>query len=450
MSNKEEIVASTEEVKTSLEFANEHLSVIAYHKPACRVELEVTLFESLVQRAHKEAVKVVSKEVSIPGFRKGRGPNELVIKNYPQAVEKEWKEKIAQLAAIEGQKLTGIHFLNGEPRVSYNLKSHSETQALVLISFETEPTVPSIDPKEIVLKEVEAPLVNEEKVSETIRQMQFFFAQWTKISEEPIKEGHFVTLDVETIEDPLPVKVFSNVRFEVTDRTMAKWMKDLVLGHTKGEILEGLSIPDSTASAKEKEELSEKKVRVTIKEIEMASLPDLDAGFAHRVGASSVEEMHQTIEKLLQKKSQDHVKEATREQVSQILLSRYPFEIPFSLIEKETRFRVQQLLTDPEFKNSWEKMTKEAKNRTVSSIAEQSGKAVRMFYICKKILGDAKLSVSSKDLLPAANTPLQALLGEANPVHPQEDSQMHQAEVFSRLLLEKAEDFIIANATIEK
>jgi hypothetical protein len=93
-------------------------------------------------------------------------------------------------------------------------------------------------------------------------------------------------------------------------------------------------------------------------------------------------------------------------------------------------------------------MTPEAKKRSVASVAEQSEKAVRMFYLCRKILADAKITISPKDLPKAPETPLGMLLGERRDFHPQENTEVHQAEAFSRLLLEKAEDFIIAHATV--
>ena len=124
------------------------------------------------------------------------------------------------------------------------------------------------------------------------------------------------------IEEDPPHKLFADVRFEVTDRSMAKWMKDLVLGHTRGEILEGVSIPDEDASKKDKEELKPKKVRVVIKEVEEATLPELNDEFARRLGAPSVDEMHNNVEQLLNQKADGHVQEKLREEVSEVLLDK--------------------------------------------------------------------------------------------------------------------------------
>jgi FKBP-type peptidyl-prolyl cis-trans isomerase (trigger factor) len=87
--------------------------------------------------------------------------------------------------------------------------------AELVLSFETEPTVPAINPQDVVLKSVEAAWSqSREGRNETIRQVQLFFAEWKKLEQEPVQEGHFVLLDVDVIETEPPVRLFSAVRFE--------------------------------------------------------------------------------------------------------------------------------------------------------------------------------------------------------------------------------------------
>ena len=88
--------------------------------------------------------------------------------------------------------------------------------------------------------------MNDEKVSETIRQVQLFFATWKNIEDRPVQEGDFVLLDVEDLETDPPTSVFSNTRFEVTEKSMAQWMRDLVLGKSAGATVEGISVPDES------------------------------------------------------------------------------------------------------------------------------------------------------------------------------------------------------------
>jgi trigger factor len=436
------------ETQAPLEFSNENLKVKVHFKPNCKVELEVHAEPSIVKEARQRAIKIIGKEVTLPGFRKGKAPEALVEKSYSNQIDGEWQKAIADLAFQDSIKLINIPLLNNEPKIGYNMKSHSmEEGSSLILFFETEPTIPPINPKDITLKSVERPAVNEDKVRETMRQLQLFFAEWKKM-DRPIQENDFVILDVDVIEEDPPRKLFADVRFEVTDRSMAKWMKDLIIGRHSGETVEGVSVPDEDASKKDKENLKPKKVRIVIKQVEEATMPEFTDEFARRLGAPSVDVMRTNVEQLLNQKADGHVQEKLREEVSDVLLEKYTFDVPMSLIDREVRFRMQQLLQDQEYLQHWNSMTPEAKKRSVASVAEQSEKAVRMFYLCRKILSDAKISISPKDLPKAPETPLGMLLGERRDFHPQGETEVHQAEAFSRLLLEKAEDFIIAHATV--
>jgi FKBP-type peptidyl-prolyl cis-trans isomerase (trigger factor) len=139
------------------------------------------------------------------------------------------------------------------------MKNHDQNSAELLLSFETEPDIPTVDPTTFVAEEISRPEVNEEKINETIRQVRFFFADWTKITDRPVAEGDFVLLDVDVIEQEPHTPLFSSTRFEVSSKYMAQWMKDLVMGRNAGDSIEGTSTPDE--DAKDKEDFKPQKVR---------------------------------------------------------------------------------------------------------------------------------------------------------------------------------------------
>lgn len=427
--------------------SDDDVRVSIHRKPACVVEFDVEASKKLVSEAHKTAVKRIAKEVTLPGFRKGKAPDELVLKNYGSQVDKEWQQAIADLGFRACEKLAKVPLLHRDAKVTYKMKSHSHDGALFTLSFETEPTIPSVDPKQMQLKPVKRPDVNEEKVSETIRQVQLFFAEWKAVVDRPAQDGDYVLLDVDVIEETPPTPLFNHTRFEVKEKAMSKWMYDLVLGKNVGDSVEGVSVPDEDASKEDKEELKPKKVRITIKAIDTATLPPLDDAFAQKIGAKTVEELRTNVNNLLEKQANDHVQEALREQASEFLLTQYPFDLPATLIEKETHFRLKQLMNDKDFVKYWESLKTEDRRKTLTTIHQQSEKAVRMFYLCRKVIADANIRVSAQDIPPPATTPLEFLLNPQKMFHHQRNAEIEHAEAFSRLVLEKAEDYVIEYAT---
>jgi len=395
----------------------------------------------------KIAVRAVSKEVTLPGFRKGRAPDLLILKNFSKEVEKQWEQELATLAFNESEKLADIPRLEADTKISFNCKSCDvEKGGHIQLTFETEPLIPEIDPKAITLKEIKPALVDEEKIDEMIRQSRFFFAEWTQITDRPAQEGDFVLLDVDTVEEHGLSNIFSKTRFEITEKSMATWMRKLVIGLPSGESIEGLSVAEETASDEEKATFQPKRVMVHLVAIETAALPPLDDAFAEKLGCTTVAQMRENISVLLKSQAEKHVQEALRNQINQYLLTEVRIDLPRTLIEKEVNFRMQQLFQDPEFEPYWKGLPLEEKKKNLEMITAQSTKAVSLFYTCRHILEKEKIPVSLEDVPQANQSMLEMFLA---PQRPRPQNQVQRAETLSRLILEKAQDFLISHATIE-
>jgi trigger factor len=435
---------STDSEKKAKEFKNERLKVEVHHKPNCVVEYEVRVEPAICLEAHKKAAKSVGKEVVLPGFRKGKAPPEMVAKRHPQEIDRRWQEEIANTAYKEAAALANVPLVSPDASITFKMHHHAKDGAHLTLTFETIPNIPTIDPAKCVLKEIERPEVSKEKVDETIRQVQMFFAKWEHVEDRTVEEGDFVLLDVDIIDKDPPQRLFSNIRFEVTDRTMAQWMKPLILGKKPGDISEGVSEPDPDLSEEEKKEYPPQKVRVEIKALEKVELPELNEEFAKQVGASSPEELREKIEKILTKKSDEHVKEEQREEVTRFLLS-HPFEIPPSVVEKEARYRIEQMMRDPNFKTQWEQSKENERRDLIQNVKTQSEKAIRLYYLCRKISADQNITVAAKDL-PMGQKDLLEILLFPSEGHDPEQPDVKQAESYSRILFEKTEDWVIAHA----
>ncbi len=436
---------SEEKTPKATEYKNDQVHVVVHNKPHCIVEYEVEVFRPICVEAHKKAAKSVGKEVLVPGFRKGKAPPELVAKRHPQELDKRWQEEIANMSYKHSAQLANVPVINPEATISFRMENHSRDGAKLTLSFETIPSIPSVDPAKCVLKPVKRPEVSKEKVDETIRQTQMFFSTWEPVKDRAVKKGDFLMLDLDVIEEDPPQNLFSNTRFEVSSKSMAQWMQKLVIGKKPGDVVEGVSKPDDTLSEEEKKEYPPKKVRITIKAIESAKLPELDDAFAKQIGAETVEILQKNIEALLNKKADEYVREEKREKVTEFLLSHH-VDLPHSIIEKETRFRLEQMIQDPQFKKQWDESNDTERRVLVDNVKEQASKAVRIFYICRKIAEDQNMSVTPQDLPEAGSDPLEALLYPSAQPHDPRQPDVKQAEAYSRVLLEKTEDWVIAHA----
>ncbi len=428
-----------------LELTSEEVKIKVHHQPACRIQMSVQTNSEMVKTARKNAVKSVGKEITLPGFRKGRAPEEIISKKFPAEVEKQLHKEVADLAFTAAQKIAKVPILNHNSPVSFDMKTLSaEHGAELVFHFETEPKIPSADASGFSPKPVERPEVGEKQLEEAIRQMRFFYAQWKSIHDRPIQDGDYIMIDLDTIDGENVQRVFNHIRFEVSKERMASWMKKLVEGAKAGDILNGVSETDDTATEEEKKEFKPKNVRIAILKVEESILPEVDDEFARKVGASDVAHMRQSISDLLNKQADEKVQNELREQVNEYLIANYLFDLPQSLVDTEKKHRFNQMLQDPKFKSSWTKMSQEERKSVEEKYSKEAEQAVRLFYLSRQIVQDAKIPVTQQEVQNEAISVYQSHGGKQVEVD-QMPKEVY-ALAFSKVILSKAQEHIMKKA----
>jgi len=432
------------------EFKSDTVSFTMERKPDCVVEYKVKVSPQIVQKARREAIRSIAKEVSLPGFRKGKAPDALIVKKFPEPLKERWQKAIADTAFRECQNVAKVPILSQDAQISFNVDKQSvEEGAELTYTFETEPEVPYIDIEKIELAKEERKTIDENTVNETIDQIRHYFAEWEKISDRAVKKDDYVVVDVDVIEEEPPRKALTNTRFQVNKEKMAEWMLELVVGMKIGDAKEGVSTPDDDAPEEHKKENPPKKVRLTLRSIEKPNLPEVNDELAQKVGAPSAKEMQENLEKLLNKQADENVQKAYREQINDHLLEHYTFDLPKSLMQKETQFRIKQLVSDPQFQRKLMSMGEEERKEAIQDIEKQGERAVRLFYLARKIVQDQNIQISPSEVHQEVKTPLEAMFSDQSDFYSaQEQSQEQRAIAMSRLVLVKAEDYLISQAKI--
>ena len=139
------------------EFKNDRVVVTVHRKPNCMVEYKVEALRPICIEAQNKAAKVIGKEVVVPGFRKGKAPAAIVAKRYPHDLDKKWQEEIANACYRECAQLAKVPIIRQDATITFNMEKHEASGAKLVLSFETFPIIPSIDPEKCVLEEVKRP-----------------------------------------------------------------------------------------------------------------------------------------------------------------------------------------------------------------------------------------------------------------------------------------------------
>lgn len=389
-------------------FETKDFKIEAEQKTGCRLELKVTATKEFVQKSYKKAIKNINKEISIPGFRKGKVPEDTVIKKFSSQIDQEWKEILLNDALRASFDTTKIFPLNknslGKPKIE---KCSLEEGALFHLSYEAYPIVPEIDFTKIHLPKSSIRNVTEEELQDVLDEIQESHATWEMIQDRGVQEGDYVDLSIDAIEENESKPIAVKRRFQVKPKRMGEWMRLLLLGRNVNDVVEGESRADEEASQEIKDKFKKTHVKITVHAIQKAILPQIDDELAKKVGAESVQDLKEKIKADLLSESEEELREERFIQLKNVLLETYLFDLPESLVLEEKRERLQTKSEALKKQNLSESELKKKEKELEEETLEEGKRALRLYFLTQQIAKQGRITVSREEI----NQELQKRLG---------------------------------------
>ncbi len=447
-----------QEIQQEQTLENENVRIKYTKSPGCKVHLEVSVLPLAIQAAYEKAFKAVKKEVSLPGFRKGKVPDEVVTKNYASHVEREWKDLCLRTAFIEAISLAKLQPLSKNSIKRSFLKSCSkESGAEAIFDYECEPQIPSIDLKAIETKLEAQKSITNEDLDWEIKKQRVRHATFEEVQERAVQEGDYVELDLDVIENPAH-NVFTGRLFCVSKEEMPKWAYELALGMQLNESKESKIAPNehSDEQCTEKHEHTDacshgsveaKLCRITCTAIKRAILPEVDEEFAKKFGFNTAEELKEKIKEMLQRDADLVAKEQTRSKLAFELLQKYPVDLPSSLVEAEigARFRYVKKLADQERGSL--PASADDDQELKAMVASEVHNFFSCMYLLNTIARQLQISVTQEELVEEITFETQALAPHQRLVYPGIDPNEARNRMFMRVMMRKALDYLIEQST---
>ena len=330
-------------LNNSSTFQNDNLSVVVTKEPGCLVKFEVALSPKASQEAYNQSIKAVNKEISIPGFRKGRAPDAMITQHYSKYVNQEWDETLLRNSFEETIKLTNLSpFAKETVRKPQIISRSKEEGCKITFEFEVHPDVPTINLNDITIEPVTPEPVTDQMIEDEINQIREHHATWTEITEKrEIKEGDHVVVDIADAKQSEEAFI-KDRRLKATEKEMSPWLFKLLIGKSVGDTVEGSDKAEGEAACHDEsctdEHHSHNHVyRVTIKRLEEPVLPPADDALAQLVKADNLQDLKDKIRKRMENSSQHVANEQQKQMLTKILLDKYSFEIPLFLLKDAKR-----------------------------------------------------------------------------------------------------------------
>jgi trigger factor len=290
------------------------------------IEMEPVEIDKYLDRAYNRLVK----KVSVPGFRKGKAPRDILERHIGKdALFQEALEDLIPRAykeALDEQKIDPI----AQPQFELIKTEPLIFKAVVPL----KPTVKLGDYKQIRV-ESKPVKISKKDIDATIEQLREQQAILLPV-DRPVQFGDVITIDVEGERDGEPFPIRKDVVYEVTKEArlplpgFAEKLEGMTGGEEKNFVL---SYPQDY----EIKELVGKDhaFKVTAKEIKEKKLAEVDDEFAKSLGKDDVASLRKEIESNLKARAEERARAELEQAAMDKLVELGELEYPPILVEKE-------------------------------------------------------------------------------------------------------------------
>ncbi len=410
--------------------------------------LNVSVPTSRINEQFEARLKRTAKTVKINGFRQGKVPVNVVRREYGAGIYQEVVNDIIRdtvFEAIQQEKINAV----GMPNID---KVENKEDALVYeatVEVYPEVEVKALDTLTVERKTSE---IQDKDVDQMIENLQKQRQTWVE-TKGMAKKDMQVTFDFEGTIDGEKFEGGSATDFKLVlgSGRMIPGFEDGIIGMKKGEekVID-VTFPEDYQA----ENLAGKaaQFKITVKQVEKAKLPELDAEFLQTFGVSEEE----GIDKLkadVRKNMEREVRNGLRNQVKQAafdaLVEANEVEVPSAMVAQEIDRQRQQMIQ--QFTQQFGGANAQTFDKSMlpdELFKEQAEKSVKLGVLVSKVLADAKLEVDParvetyiEDMASSYEDPTEVIEYFKN-------DKQQRAQIEAVVLEDQVVDYILAAAQV--
>ncbi len=311
---------------------DENLKITVEASSEVERTLEVEIPRGRVQKTEDELFRKISREMRVPGFRKGKAPIHLMKRHVNKdSFRKDLVEELvpkAFMEALEKENLTPLT----HPR--FDLKPFDEGEAIIFKAFiEVKPDFKLSEYRGLEITQ-ERPVLSENDVEDTLQEIRERMARLVTVEEDrPLEKSDLASVDFESFEGGRPVEHgrAENQLVEMKEELFLPGFLDNLLGMRKGEsrTFDALFPDDYPTDLKGKNIT----FTFTLKELKKKVLPDLNDDFAREVGKhTTIAEWREALRKQLEEQVEKIVQEQVCNKILDLLAESNKMPVPPSII----------------------------------------------------------------------------------------------------------------------
>lgn len=415
-----------------------------------RVELEIEVdaatFEAAVDAAYRKDIK----DITIPGFRKGKAPRSLVEKMYGEGMFYETAvNDIYPSALDEAIKASDYEYV--EDKIDFDVQSVGKDGLKFTAVITVKPEVELGEYKGLEATKTVAP-VTDEDVDAEIKMLQERNSRMVSVDDRAAEMGDTVTFDFEGFVDDVAFeggKAENHALLLGSGQFIPGFEEQLVGKKVDEECDVNVTFPEEYHAA----DLAGKPAvfKCKIHEIQTKELPELNDDFAKDVSDfDTLDELKADSKQKLEERRAAAAEEAVSEQLVDGLLGILNADIPAAMFENS----IEESVRDFEYRlqsqglnlDMYMQYTGADKDTFRESFREQAEKKVKMRLILEKIAKLENIVPTAEDLEAEYNRYAEMYNMEADKVK----AFIPEQALSEDLAVQKAMDFVKENAKIKE
>ena len=412
---------------------------------------EVKLTFNIEAEKFEEAMKKVyvktAKYFSIPGFRKGKAPMQLVERQYGSAIfyEDAFNELVPDIydEAIKENKVEAV----SKPSIDI-VQMEKGKELIFTATVETKPEVELGKYKGIEIKKIEYN-TSDEEIEHELGHMAERNARLVTVEDRPVEKGDITTIDFEGTIDGVAFEggKAENHELEIGSNTFIAGFEDQIIGMKLEEEKDvKVKFPDDYFA----KDLAGKDAvfKVKLHEIKKKELPKIDDEFAKDVSEfDTISELKNSIKEKLDTENANKEKYETEQEAIKVVCDNTKIDIPNGMIELE----IDNMMRDMETRLSYQglklsqylQMMNKTEEDVRSNFKNQAEESVKSRLVLEAIVKAENIEATPEEI----SDKLKELAKQYGRKEEEllENTQLNEY-VSESIKTEKAIDFIVKNA----
>ena len=416
-------------------------------KNMAKLTIEVPAEE--LDKAIEKAYQKQKKDISIPGFRKGKVPRQMVEKMYgkevfyedaanemiPDAYGKAYDECGEDI--VSTPKVEVVQIEAGKPFI------FTATVAL-------KPEVKLGKYKGVTVDKVDV-TVSDEDIDKTIEAERERNARSISVTDRAVKSGDDTVIDFEGFVDGVAFEGGKGENYSLTIGSCAfiPGFEDQLVGKNIGEETEvNVTFPEDYQAS----DLAGKAAmfKVTVKEIKEKELPALDDEFAAEVSEfDTLAEYREDVKKNLTEKREKDAKNAKEDAVIDAIIEKTEMEIPDAMIETQQRQMIEEFAQNIQQQGisieQYFQFTGLTAQKMMEQVKPQAEKRIKSRLVLEAIVAAEKIEASEEDFDAEVNRMAEMYKMEADKVK-EAVGEAGKKQMMEDLAVSKAVEFVVKEA----